>query len=86
MATNIVVTVWKGRRMQLTREMLQRAARRATPDPITKYVVSVAGKSFPPKQLIAEALGVGRQDFDARQACHWLRQLDYPVNSISPTR
>lgn len=80
---SIEVTIWKGVRRTLTREMVESAARKIVREdharPIKKYIVSVAGEDFPPKKLITEALGVTPDLFDAHAATRWMRALGYEV-------
>jgi hypothetical protein len=47
---------------------------------IKKYFVNVAGEDFPPKRLIASALDVTADLFDAAAAIRWLQAVGYEVH------
>jgi hypothetical protein len=54
------------------------------PDPLTDHYVVVAGKRFPPKQVIGLATGLDRADFNTHQARRILSRLGFTVGRRSP--
>lgn len=55
------------------------AVRGRDPDPIVEHYVVVAGRRYPPKQVLATVTGLDRADFTTHQARNVLRRLGYGV-------
>lgn len=76
-----------GRPFSLDRETVEAAVRALLPDPIREHYVVVAGRRFPPKQVLGEATGLDRADFTTHQARRILRRLGFValrVGSAAP--
>lgn len=56
-----------------------RALRKVDPEPITSHFVVVAGRRFPPKQVVSEVTGLDRADFTTHQARRTLIRLGFPA-------
>jgi hypothetical protein len=54
-----------------------RAVRKVDPEPITSHFVVIAGRRFPPKQVLSEATGLDRADFTTHQARRTLIRLGF---------
>lgn len=70
-------TVIAGRSFALTAEGIAGLCRDANPEPVRDHFVVVDGRRFPPKQVIALATGVDRNDFTTNQARSILRRLGF---------
>lgn len=70
-------TVIAGRTFPLTGGGIIDRCRDANPEPIRDHFVVVDGRRFPPKQVIALATGVDRNDFTTNQARSILRRLGF---------
>ena len=68
-----------GRSFVLTADGLSDLCRDVYPEPVRDHFVVVAGKRFPPKQVIALATGIDRNDFTTNQARAILRRLGFAV-------
>jgi hypothetical protein len=68
-----------GTSFEFDRATLERRAALLEPEPVRMHFVVVGGTRFPPKQIIAEATGVDRNDFTTNQARAVLRRLGFPV-------
>ena len=66
-----------GRSFALSRDGIEGLGRDAYPEPIRDHFVVVAGRRFPPKQIIALATGLDRNDFTTNQARSILRRLGF---------
>jgi len=55
------------------------ALREIEPEPITSHFVVVAGRRFPPKQVVSEITGLDRADFTTHQARRTLIRLGFPA-------
>jgi len=64
-------------RFELAADGVERIARDLLPDPVRVHYVVVAGRRFPPKQLIAAATGLDRADFTTHQARRILTRLGF---------
>jgi len=56
---------------------VERAVAGVDPEPINEHYVVIAGRRFPPKQVLAEVTGVDRADFTTHQARSVLRRLGF---------
>lgn len=77
-ATQII----RGIEYELTREEVLRIAERLAPEPIKHWYVEIEGKTFPPKQIISEALKLERLDFDTDDAKRFLERLQFQLRRI----
>ena len=68
-----------GRNFSLDRGRIEDAVRNVSPGPIDKYFVRIAGKVYPPKQVVAAALQITPGDFITTDATRILRNLGYKV-------
>jgi len=74
-----------GKVIVASREDVEAVARGLKPEPVTKHWVKVAGKMFPPKQLleaVAKAKGVplNRLDFQTMSARRFFNKLGFEMN------
>jgi hypothetical protein len=49
------------------------------PEKIFKYYVEVNGEKYPPKQVLAKSLGLGRVEFTTMDASNILRRLGFKL-------
>ena len=80
-----------GRALEVCRDEVEAVARRLEPEPVQTHWVEVAGKRFPPKQLVAEvarAKGVplSRVEFNTMAARSLLRRLGLRVGAEERAR
>lgn len=57
-----------------------RALRHVRPKPIRDYYVVVAGRRFPPKQVVAELTGLPSTSFGSEHARSLVRSTGFPVH------
>lgn len=69
----------RGNEYSLGRPDVERALKNVLPDPIRQYFVVVNGEEYPPKQVIAESLKLGRVEFTTMDAANILRRLDFKL-------
>ncbi len=62
---------------------IERRLRDVTPEPVGDHYVVVAGKRFPPKQVIGLMTGLDRADFNTHQARRILSRLGFTVGRRS---
>lgn len=62
---------------------IQRQLRDVMPEPLGDHYVVVAGKRFPPKQVIGLVTGLDRADFNTHQARRILSRLGFTVGRRS---
>lgn len=68
-----------GHEFQLSRDDVERVARRLDPEPIEVFFTVVGGRRFPPKQLVEGLTGLDRADFNSHQARSLLVRLGFAV-------
>ncbi|MEX1143136.1 MAG: hypothetical protein WD399_03905 [Thermoleophilaceae bacterium] len=68
-----------GRKFELDSGRIARALSRVMPEPIRDHYVVVAGRRYPPKQVLAVATGLDRADFTTHHARRILRGLGFPT-------
>jgi hypothetical protein len=68
-----------GRHFEFDAESVKAAVAQTLPEPIRDHYVIVAGRRFPPKQVISLATGLDRADFTTHQARRILRRLGFTV-------
>lgn len=56
------------------------------PDPLQEHYVIVAGRRFPPKQVLSSATGLDRADFTTHQARRVLMRLGFTAARVSRER
>lgn len=62
---------------------IERQLREVMPDPLGDHYVVVAGRRFPPKQVISLVTGLDRADFNTHQARRILSRLGFTVGRRS---
>jgi hypothetical protein len=68
-----------GRSFVLTPRDTEELVSNMLPEPLDDHYVVIAGKRFPPKQVISLITGLDRADFNTHQARHILRKLGFVV-------
>ena len=69
---------WSGRHVVLTRQAVLDAAAGLPPDvAIRDHAVSISGRAYPPKAIVAKATGLSTHDFNAAQARRLLGELGF---------
>jgi hypothetical protein len=66
-----------GRRFRLDRESVEDALSGELPEPLRDHYVIVAGRRYPPKQVLEAVTGVDRADFTTHQARRILTRLGF---------
>jgi len=74
----------KGQRIVGTRTQVERALRKAAPEPLERHFVEVSGVRYPVKQAVALAFGLSRNDFGGARARGILLKLGLTVGSLRP--
>jgi len=69
----------KGRRYSLTKQAVEERLRDVQPEPVVRHAVVIEGRVFPPKQVLAEALGIDRLSFTTAQARDILDRLGFEL-------
>jgi hypothetical protein len=67
----------------LDADVVSRRLKDVLPDPLGDHYVVVAGRRFPPKQVISEITGLDRADFNTHQARRILSRLGFTVGRRS---
>jgi hypothetical protein len=67
----------------LDADAITRRLRGTMPEPLDEHYVVVAGKRFPPKQVIEEVTGLDRAEFNSHQARRILSRLGFTVGRRS---
>lgn len=68
-----------GSDFHLTVDSVERAVVAVDPEPISEHYVVVAGRRYPPKQVLGAVTGLDRADFTTHQARAVLRRLGFGV-------
>lgn len=66
-----------GHEFELDRAQVESALGPHLPDPVLEHYVVVAGRRFPPKQVLATVTGLDRADFTTHQARRILMRLGF---------
>ena len=66
----------------LERPDVERAMKDVLPDPIRQYFIVVNGEKYPPKQVLAESLRLGRVEFTTMDASSILKRLGFKLNRM----
>lgn len=72
-----------GQDFDLDPKRIERQVRRLVPEPIQEHYVVVAGRRFPPKQVLAAVTGLDRADFTTHQARSVLRRLGFAAHRLT---
>ncbi|MFB0562926.1 MAG: hypothetical protein ACETWM_17145 [Candidatus Lokiarchaeia archaeon] len=72
----------RGNIYNLTRQDVEKAMNGVSPEQINKYYIEVNGEKYPPKQVLAESLGLGRVEFTTMDASNIFRRLGFKLNMI----
>jgi hypothetical protein len=78
----IVRFILKGKVYNLTREEVEAKMEGIEPELARKYIIMVKGKEYPPKQVLAEMLGLGRVEFTTMDAANILRRLGFRLERV----
>jgi hypothetical protein len=68
-----------GQDFDLTVSLIVQSVEGIDPEPIHEHYAVVAGRRYPPKQVLALALGLDRADFTTHQARAVLRRVGFGV-------
>jgi hypothetical protein len=74
-----------GETVDLTADSVAAAVAGVLPEPIHEHYVVVAGRRFPPKQLVTCATGLDRADFTTHQARRILKRLGFSAARVTDT-
>jgi hypothetical protein len=69
--------------VDLDRQGIEAALERVLPEPIQEHYVVVAGRRYPPKQVITCATGLDRADFTTHQARRILLRLGFMASRVT---
>lgn len=72
----------RGNDYNLERPDVEKAMKDVLPDPIRQYFIVVDGEKYPPKQVLAESLRLGRVEFTTMDASSILKRLGFKLNQI----
>ena len=74
--------ILKGKVYNLTREEVEAKMEKIEPELARTYIIIVNGKEYPPKQVLAETLGLGRVEFTTMDATNILRRLGFRLEQV----
>ena len=72
----------RGNDYSLERPDVEKAMKDVLPDPIRQYFIVVNGEKYPPKQVLAESLRLGRVEFTTMDASSILKRLGFKLNRM----
>lgn len=72
-----------GRQVDFDRGAVEAAVSGVLPDPLKEHWVAVAGRRFPPKQVLELVTGIDRADFTTHQARRLLQRLGFSVGRVA---
>lgn len=75
----VLKAVIAGQTIELDPARVEAIARTLEPERIQTYVVTIGGRRFPPKQVLAAVSGLDRGDFISTQARSILQRLGFTV-------
>ena len=81
MADEITFTI-AGKSYKLSRAKVINAVKGLKSQRISKYAVKVDSKTFPPKQVLSEALGIPAIAFTTQYAYSILQRLDFEIDVV----
>lgn len=61
----------------LTKQEVEKKMQKVMPEEIRKHYIIVNNKKYPPKQILAEVLGLSRIEFTTMDASNILQRLDF---------
>jgi len=61
----------------LTKQEVEKKMQKVVPEEIRKHYVIVNNKKYPPKQILAEVLGLSRIEFTTMDASNILQRLGF---------
>jgi len=67
---------------EYTKEDFERDLIGLEPESIRQYYVEINGKKFPPKQVIAHILRLGKVEFTTMDAANILRRLGFRLHHL----
>jgi len=67
---------------EYTKEDFERELIGLEPESIRQYYVEINGKKFPPKQVIAHILRLGKVEFTTMDAANILRRLGFRLHHL----
>lgn len=79
MATFVVAA----QKFDLDRQGVENAVARVLPEPVREHYVVVAGRRFPPKQVLGCVTGLDRADFTTHQARRVLKRLGFVAARVA---
>jgi hypothetical protein len=71
--------ILKGKVYNRSAQDVEEKMRGVDPEPARKYCVIVNGVKYPPKQILAELLGLNRVEFTTMDAANILRRLGFKL-------
>jgi hypothetical protein len=71
--------ILNGKAYELAKEDVEHKMAENQPEPIRQYYVVVNNKKYPPKQVLATVLGLGRVEFTTMAAGNILRRLGFKL-------
>lgn len=71
--------ILNGKAYERTREDIENSMASEQPEPVRQYFVIVNGKRFPPKQVLAKALDLGRVEFTTMAASNILQRIGFKL-------
>lgn len=71
-----------GKKLQLSRDLIIRKLRGATPGSIQTHAVEIGGMDYPIKEAFARATGLDLLDFNTNQARSILKRLGFIVKRV----
>jgi len=74
--------VLRGNDYILTKQDVEKVMNGVPPEPIRQYYIVVNGDKYPPKQVLAKSLGLGRVEFTTMDASSILRRLGFKLNIL----
>jgi len=72
----------RGIEYEVSRNDIVTAAQTTSPEEIRHWYVEIEGLRYPPKQIVAEALGLRRLDFTTSDAKRLLENLGFSLERI----
>ena len=75
--------ILRGTNYSLLKQDVENKMKGIIPEQINQYFIEVNGKKYPPKQVLAESLGIGRVEFTTMDASSILRRLGYKLSRLT---
>jgi hypothetical protein len=74
--------ILNGKAYELTREDIEHDMAGVPPEITRQYFVVIGGKKYPPKQVLAKVLNLGRVEFTTMAASNILQRLGFRLQRI----